>query len=122
MIQVINEQGEYLHETYEKRAKGLVKKGRARYVNEQTICLCLPAMEETEMEFTKEDILTRIDEILHDTTHLKEANMLLERLPNDLDVEVLAVRTKAINDIVHEREETNRQMVTLLQSMIVEKE
>lgn len=118
MIKVINTQGAFLHETYAKRAKGLVKKGRARYVNEQTICLLSPAMEDNDMEITKEDILHRIDQIVTDTAHIKEADMLLERLPYDLDAAILDIRVQAIKEIVKEREETNRKIIDLLQQML----
>lgn len=36
---VIDEQGNKLESTYPKRAKGLIKNGRAQYVDENTICL-----------------------------------------------------------------------------------
>ena len=36
---VIDEQGNKLESTYPKRAKGLIKTGRAQYVDENTICL-----------------------------------------------------------------------------------
>ena len=36
---VIDEQGNKLESTYPKRAKGLIKNGRARVVDENTICL-----------------------------------------------------------------------------------
>lgn len=38
-IRVVDADGKPLEPTYPKRAKGLVKKGRARYVSEQEICL-----------------------------------------------------------------------------------
>lgn len=41
-IAVIDEQGNRYEATYPKRAKGLVKSGRARFVNENTICLARP--------------------------------------------------------------------------------
>ena len=50
---VIDEQGNKLESTYPKRAKGLIKNGRARVVDENTICLVdLPKniiLEENEM-------------------------------------------------------------------------
>ncbi len=42
---VIDEQGNNYESTYPKRAKGLVKTGRARYVDENTICLTCPPKE-----------------------------------------------------------------------------
>ena len=50
-ISVIDEKGNEYEATYPKRAKGLVKKGRARFVDENTICLACPPdiMEDTKM-------------------------------------------------------------------------
>ena len=42
---VVDEQGNEYEATYPKRAKGLVKKGRARFVDENTICLACPPNE-----------------------------------------------------------------------------
>lgn len=42
LIKVIDEHGKTYSSTYYKRAKGLVKKNRARWVDESTICLVLP--------------------------------------------------------------------------------
>ncbi len=41
-ITVVDEQGNEYEATYPKRAKGLVKCGRARFVDENTICLACP--------------------------------------------------------------------------------
>lgn len=50
-ISVIDETGKEYEATYPKRARGLVKKGRARFVDENTICLACPPniMEDTKM-------------------------------------------------------------------------
>ena len=50
-IRVIDEQGNEHEATYPKRAKGLVKNGRARFVDENTICLACPP--DTNLEETK---------------------------------------------------------------------
>ena len=41
-IIVVDEQGNEYEATYPKRAKGLVKNGRARFIDENTICLACP--------------------------------------------------------------------------------
>jgi DNA segregation ATPase FtsK/SpoIIIE-like protein len=41
-IIVVDEQGNTLEATYPKRAKGLVKKGRARFISGNVICLACP--------------------------------------------------------------------------------
>ena len=53
---VVDEQGNEYEATYPKRAKGLVKNGRARFVGENKICLACPpdnVLEETTMEESK---------------------------------------------------------------------
>ena len=51
-IIVVDEQGNEYEATYPKRAKGLVKNGRARFIDENTICLACPPntkMEDNDM-------------------------------------------------------------------------
>ena len=47
-IEVVDEAGNVYEPTWPKRAKGLVKNGRARFVEENRICLACPAEEITE--------------------------------------------------------------------------
>ena len=47
---VVDENGKEIGATYPKRAKGLVKKGRARFIDVNKICLACPAEEITEDE------------------------------------------------------------------------
>lgn len=65
---VVDEQGNEYEATYPKRAKGLVKNGRARFLDESTICLACPpdtVMEDIIMKNTKE---TGTEVIVNDTT------------------------------------------------------
>ena len=63
---VVDEQGNEYEATYPKRAKGLVKSGRARFVAENKICLACPPnniLEEEKMEETRltaKDIFVQI--------------------------------------------------------------
>ena len=63
---VVDEQGNEYEATYPKRAKGLVKNGRARFVGENKICLACPPdkiLEENKMEenkLTVKDIFVQI--------------------------------------------------------------
>ncbi len=62
-VRVFDEQGNEYEATYPKRAKGLVKNGRARFVEENTICLACPPekiMEEKSMENTGKNIADKI--------------------------------------------------------------
>ena len=71
---VIDDQGNFYESTYPKRAKGLIKTGRARYVDDNTICLACPPnkynLEEKKMNDNKEIkldenyILEKIEEII----------------------------------------------------------
>jgi len=47
-IFVVDDHGNEYEATYPKRAKGLVKNGRARFINENTICLACPPDVESE--------------------------------------------------------------------------
>ena len=56
-IIVVDEQGNSYEATYPKRAKGLVKNKRARFISEDTICLaCPPEIMEEYMSDTKSDL------------------------------------------------------------------
>ncbi len=52
-IIVVDEQGREYEATYPKRAKGLVKNGRARFIDENKICLACPT---EDLNFETEDI------------------------------------------------------------------
>lgn len=119
-ILVKNENGETLHTTYPRRARGLVKKGRAYYIDAHTICLLCPpiSIKEKPMEnITTKDILSRIDSLIGDTQYLREAFMTFEKMPHDLNEETTTIRSKAILDIIAEREKTNRVIIALLDKM-----
>jgi len=58
----VDENGKVYEATYPKRAKGLVKNGRARFVDENTICLCLACPPDIVNENISEDkIMTDIN-------------------------------------------------------------
>lgn len=119
-IYVMDEQGNMLHRTYKRRAKGLVKNGRAYYMDESTICLLgsVHKKKENHMEqISVQDILTRIDAIINQSEYLKEAFMTFEKMPNDLDAEVTATRANSIMEIVSAREQTNQALIRLLNSI-----
>ena len=55
---VVDEQGNEYEATYPKRAKGLVKSGRARFVGENKICLACPPDKTEENKMMDNNILT----------------------------------------------------------------
>ena len=64
-IFVVDEQGNEYEATYPKRAKGLVKNGRARFIDENTICLACPPNVELEDKIMSEN--KKVDSINNNT-------------------------------------------------------
>jgi len=143
-IMVVDEQGNVYEATYPKRAKGLVKNGRARFIAENKICLACPpnsiledktvnkAPNNEEMDINEETnkpstpvlsmdyVLTRIDQILNDTTHVHEAIAAIRDMPVNEGMNNMAgdtARGEAISNTVQSRETTNQQLIRLLEKM-----
>ena len=134
---VVDEQGNEYEATYPKRAKGLVKNGRARFVAENKICLACPpnenledkdmsentttienAQETKSIEITVEYALGQIEKILADTQHIQEALYALRDVqskgPGDVGAQGTAM---SIANVVKYREETNQQLLAFYQKM-----
>ena len=133
-IIVVDEQGNEYEATYPKRAKGLVKNGRARFVDENKIGLACPPdkiLEENEMTeniataaevvATEENVsktlsidyvLAQIEKIVDNTAHITEALNSLKDVrsggPGDIGAEGKA---RGIADVVKCRETTNQQLL-----------
>lgn len=130
-ISVVDPQGNQYEATYPKRAKGLVKKGRARFVDETTICLARPPyhtedeMEETktipaapEGETVKLDeayVVAKIEQIMAESEHLRKT---LEVLQNQT---MSGEAVIGIGNMIEARERTNQAMIDLLKRIIVDK-
>lgn len=130
-IRVIDEQGNEYEATYPKRAKGLVKCGRARFVGENVICLACPSdrnLEEHNMsdKINKDKIfnqiielqknLESIDNILFKIQCVTDSQSYVEPedgtpIPLDYLPEVAMEKIKAIREIVLERERTINKML-----------
>ena len=132
-IIVIDEQGNEYEATYKKRANGLVKKGRARFVNDTKICLACPPneyLEENLMEDNKERIvneelpekitieyiLKQIETIRTDNTYLKKAVEDMNKmdeipLPDNCYNFSFVTKAEGWRDIVNAREATNQKMI-----------
>lgn len=135
-VNVIDEDGNSYEATYPKRAKGLVKNGRARFVDETTICLVCPpdinledekmsenintaAKEHGKTRYTVEYILEQIEHITQDAGYIRDSLQNLAKMNQESDDEVgpcvtigsTAAKAKAIEDIVVAREETNQQLI-----------
>lgn len=128
-IIVVDEQGNEYEATYPKRAKGLVKSGRARFVDENKICLACPPNfdledkkmteeRKTESIYNIEYILSQIAKIQEQTEYL---NIALEKLSQMGDgegnMQQCQANAQAIEDIVRCRETTNQQILSLYEKM-----
>ena len=133
-IEVVDEAGNVYEPTWPKRAKGLVKHGRARFVDENCICLTCPPdikTEETHMSNTSifddmnvKDILVRIASIVNQTSYIGEACEALKEMgdgdsgdcgaPGNL---MGAAKAKALADVVQCRQTTNQQILHLYEKM-----
>ncbi len=142
---VVDEQGKQYEATYPKRAKGLVKNGRARFIDEKTICLACPPneWEDNEMadyetfspnpsvedmaagasKYTLDYVLMQIERIAGDTGHLEQVLADLAALepkvsdtPGVTDTAGQA-KAQALKEVVQSREATNRQILALYEKM-----
>lgn len=140
---VTDENGKIYETTYLRRAKGLVKNGRARFLNENTICLACPVAEMTEDKFMSENsnnkiqaqsneipetlsveyVLKRIDKIIDDTAYIHD---IIEKLgENQFNAETghnggyigIQSRNDALAKVVMCRETTNQQILKFLEKM-----
>lgn len=111
-IVVVDEQGNEYEATYPKRAKGLVKNGRARFIDENTICLACPPNIELEDKIMSEntvnvnvEVPTEIDTSLskHNIPYVLEQ---IEKLHTELQDLKNTVNT------IHCITDANRQSIT----------
>ena len=132
-INVVDEQGNRYEATYPKRAKGLVKSGRARFISEDTICLArlpitkLEAQNMTNQtasaEYTIPYILQQIAAIQSETTYLNEvigklAGMTENKVENPGGGNVpTSAMAQALSTVVACRETTNQQLLHLYEKM-----
>ncbi len=145
-IHVVDSVGNRYEATYLKRAKGLVKHGRARFIDEHTICLACPpntssknetediimseAIKNTEntisaentqptsSQYTVEYILGEIAEIRKQTAYLNTCISELAKVKSEGPEDIGAqAKAQAIADIVKCRETTNQQMLHLYEKM-----
>ncbi len=143
-IRVVDEfQNEY-EATYLKRAKGLVKNGRARFIDENTICLVCPPDIESEdndmsenknviveatakapieepQKLTINYVLEQIEKIQNQTDHIGMAlaalgNMVPKTNSTTPDV-AGAEQAEAIAEVVESREATNQKLIALYEKM-----
>ena len=134
-IVVVDEQGNYYEATYPKRAKGLVKNGRARFIDEKTICLACPPcdMEDNNMsnntenmametkpteKLTMDYVLEQIEKIATETGYLHNAISELSKTNSGGSGDVgTQEKAHALGEIVTSREHTNQRLLSLYEKM-----
>ncbi len=129
---VVDEQGNEYEATYPKRAKGLVKNGRARFIDTNKICLVCPPnnMEDNNMsntskattkakkKITIDYVLNQIEQIVKDNEYIHNALEQLASMPKSEPGDIAGQeKAKAIGDIVRCRETTNQQALRLYEKM-----
>lgn len=137
-IIVVDEKGNEYEATYPKRAKGLVKAGRARFIDENKICLACPPdiyLEDNNMtentNNVKNESIYNIEFVLNQIAKLQEQteylNTTLEKLSELSDGDsggpgapgnLLGMeKAKAIGDVVRCRETTNQQLLAFYEKI-----
>ena len=136
-IIVVDEKGNEYEATYMKRAKGLVKNGRARFISDNKICLACPpeksedkkmsdiniktenSAEQAPGKLTVNYVLEQIERISKDTEYLYNTIQKLGEMANEsgLDDIVGQAKAQALGDVVKCREATNQQLLKMYEKM-----
>lgn len=145
-IIVVTENGKVFESTWLKRANGLVKKGRARWLDEHTICLACPPvhMEDNKMENSKqvetvtesipeienanhpdnktgiltiESILDRMDAIRNDMLFMNELLCTMESITNQGGEDDAGHIAEATSQAFIARETTCQQQLRFLEKI-----
>ena len=142
-IRVIDEQGNEYEATYPKRARGLVKNGRARFINESTLCIACPPS-----EYLEDKIMTNINETMGNgprpasipqsvaaKQNQELLNRLMETIENlvsnthyisealncikdiDEEEEWKEHKTQAMVEVIRHREDTNKEALKMIQKL-----
>ena len=100
-VSVIDENGITQGSTYPKRAAGLVKKGRARWIDGSTICLCAPKKEERQMNLYEvfDNQISKMQEQLREADE-KEAMPVRMQILKTLESIKTAEQTDKVLDMV----------------------
>ena len=127
---VVDENGNQYEATYPKRARNLVKNGRARYIDDNKICLACPPsieLEEDEMSetgYTKKQVIEMINSLKetlanYNTAHalqvinyVEESQQCMEDGTTlEYNAEVALEKVKAIKEIQATRENTYNKLL-----------
>lgn len=116
-VAVFDDAGVFYGKTFDKRARGLVKKGRARRMSDTAIQLTCPPdilAEDNEMEDARnivDDIMARIDAIIAQNDYIEKIVSSMQ------DCDVSDQKAAMMMQTVSERERTNINIIELLKTM-----
>ena len=135
-ITVVDEQGNEYEATYPKRAKGLVKNGRAHFIGENRICLMRPPNSKSEDNNMSDTIGTEkftIDYILEQISKLQEQLLNLNNTINNIgcvedsnrsgdedisvNAEVAVKKVEAMSDVFYRREDSLQKLLGIYDKM-----
>lgn len=134
-VAVVDELGHEYEATYPKRAKGLVKSGRARFVDANQICLLRPpqidledeSMEQNSTALTAREIFDQIVKLQGDLKNIRETTELIQTIRDtnqsngndsvELDTQVVVAKIDALVDVFESREGTYQQMLSVYEKM-----
>ena len=135
-IIVVDENGKQYESTYLKRAKGLVKNGRAHYLEENKICLLRPPnlkSEDNDMSDNKNTENFSIDYVLKQIEKVQEQLFDLKNTINNIGCvedsdrtgeenttvheEVAIKKIAALTEVFHHREESLQKLLELYSKM-----
>ena len=134
-VVVVDEFGHEYEATYPKRAKGLVKSGRARFVDANRICLLRPPeqnledkhMEQNTSALTAREIFDQIVKLQNDLKNIRETTELIQTIRDtnqyngndsvELDPQVVTAKIDALVDVFESREGTYQQMLSVYEKM-----
>ena len=134
-VVVVDEFGHEYEATYPKRAKGLVKSGRARFVDANRICLLRPPeqnledkhMEQSTSVLTAKEIFDQIVKLQDDLRNIRETTELIQTIRDtnqyngndsvELDPQVVTAKIDALVDVFESREGTYQQMLSVYEKM-----
>ena len=132
---VVDEFGHEYEATYPKRAKGLVKSGRVRFVDTNRICLLRPPkqnledkhMEQNTSALTAREIFDQIVQLQNDLKNIRETTELIQTIRDtnqsngndsvELDSQVVAAKIDGLVEVFQSREGTYQQMLDVYEKM-----
>lgn len=138
-ITVIDENGNRIGSTYPKRASGLVKKGRAHWIDDNSVCLCAHDMEDRKMPDNIYDVIdnqfsklqSRIDclanndkvaiEMISALSGMQNRNRTLDIVEKQLAIlneESKAETASDDKELAIMREKTKQKKLDLLESLV----